>query len=204
MTFKPFATIALLFAAACQQQAGSPPEYRPGAAGTVDHAMCLLGFSAVPLREVTTGHHLVEARINGRSGSFVLDTGANFTVINESQAERFGVAGQGGGLAGLRGALPVGTSGMANRVAIDGFEIGSISIRQNRVLTADLGQLLTVLGKVSGEQVAGMIGQDVLTEHRAIIDVARPMLYLVEKDRDPAPVPPGRCSEPEQEGEPSA
>lgn len=204
MISRPVAFAALLFAAACQQESASAPEYRPNEAGTVDHAMCLLGFSAIQLREVPPGHHLVEARINGQSGSFVLDTGANVTVINEAQTDRFGVSG-GGGLAGVAGVLPAAASGQANQVSIDSFEIGSIPIRQSRVVTADLGQLLTAFGRVAGEEVAGIIGQDVLTEHRAMIDVARPMLYLMEADEDPAPVASGQCQEAEQqEDEPAA
>ena len=189
--------LLLPFATACQQASGPAAEYSPGEAGTVDHALCLLGLSAVPVREVEPGHHLVEARINGESGNFVLDTGANVTVINASQAERFGVSDGGGGLAGLGPAIP-GTSGSANQVAIDSFEIGSVSVRQSRVVTADLNQLLTAFGRISGEEVAGIIGQDVLTEHRALIDVARPMLYLMEADEDPAPVPAERCQSAEQ------
>ncbi len=71
-----------------------------------------------------------------------------------------------------------------------------MQVRQNRVVTADLGQLLRTLGQVSGTTVYGIVGQDVLKEHRAIIDVARPMLYLMAADRDPAPVPAERCKGP--------
>lgn len=39
----------------------------------------------------------------------------------------------------------------------------------------------------------GVIGQDVLDEHRASIAVAGPMLDLMEDDRDPALVPAERC-----------
>ena len=53
-------------------------EYRPEEAGTVDHALCLLGFTAIPLREARgTGHHLVVATVNGKDGVFILDTRAN-------------------------------------------------------------------------------------------------------------------------------
>lgn len=192
MARKSLVLLPFLLAAACQQASSPDVEYSPGEAGTIDHALCLLGLSAVPLRDVEPGHHLVEARINGVSGNFVLDTGANVTVINASQAERFELSDGGGGLASL-GRIRPGVSGNATQVAIDSFEIGSVTVRQSRVVTADLGQLLTALGRISGEEVAGIIGQDVLTEHRAIIDVARPMLYLMEDDQDPAPVPAERC-----------
>lgn len=185
-----FAVIALLLASACRQAAGPAPDYRPEEAGTVDHALCLLGFAAVPVRAVGTGHHLVEATINGRSGEFVLDTGANMTVIDRSHLARFGLSSASGDLGG---AIGIGSGGQASRVPIEGFVIGPVEIRQNRVVSSDLGQLLTVLSRASGRTVDGIIGQDVLVEHRAIIDVARPMLYLMEDDAEPAPVPAERC-----------
>ena len=51
-----------------------------------------------------------------------------------------------------------------------------------------LGQIVNLLGPISGGKVYGIIGQDVLKEHRAVIDVAKPILYLVREDNAPAPV----------------
>lgn len=188
------ACAALLLACGCREAAAPAPDYRPQEAGTVDHALCLLGFAAVPVREVGTGHHLVEATINGRTGEFVLDTGANMTVIDRSRLARFGLSPASGELGG---AIGIGSGGQASRVPIDGFAIGSVEVRQNRVVSSDLGQLLTVLSRASGRTVDGIIGQDVLGEHRAIIDVARPMLYLMEDDAEPAPVAAERCTQEE-------
>jgi clan AA aspartic protease (TIGR02281 family) len=192
--------LPLLMATACQQ-IGSPfapsddaaVEYRPEEAGTVDHALCLLGFAAVSVRKVRPGHHLVEATINGITGNFVLDTGANMTVISTSQAERFGLSRQAGSRLGFAAQRMGGISGNARQAAIDSLAIGTMTIRQRGVIIADLDQLLGALGEASGSEVAGVIGQDVLGEHRAIIDVARPMLYLMAQDRDPAPVPADQC-----------
>lgn len=187
------AALILLSIPACQDGAGTSPspEYDPTQAGSVDQAMCLLGFEAVPLRQVQPGHHLVEATINGRAARFVLDTGANVTVIDRSLAEEFDLSAR-AGLFGGEGALPQG-AGRASQAGLDSFAIGPITIRQRTVVLADVGQLLGALGQVAGEDVAGLIGQDVMNEHRAIIDVARPMLYLMEEDRAPGPVPAERC-----------
>ena len=183
--------LPFLLVAACEESGGPSTAYRPTEAGTVDHALCLLGFSAIPVRNVDPGHHLIEATINGQTANFVLDTGANVTVITTSQAQRFGLSSGSQGQPGRRGAL--GAPANAEQVAIDSFKIGSILVRQRRVVLADLGQLLTTLGRVSGAEVVGIIGQDVLNEHRAIIDVTRPMLYLMVEDRDPAPVRADKC-----------
>ena len=193
---------ALLFASACEQADGPSVEYQPGEAGTVDHALCLLGFAAIPLEEVATGHHLVQARINGTQASFVLDTGANMTVVDTAQAGGLGVSagtsavGRGFG----RAAVP-GAGGRARQVAIETFAIGSVPIRQNRIVTSDLAHLLTPLGRIAGEEVVGIIGQDVLKEHRATIDVAGSMLYLMAADEDPSPVHAEACRGIERESE---
>ena len=150
--------------------------YRPQEAGTVDHALCLLGFSHVPVRNVSPGHQLVEATINGVTGDFVLDTGANVTVVSTGEAARFGLTAEAGGLLGSGPARFAGTSGTARQVGVDSFALGPIAIRQQRVLIADLGSLLSALAQGSGRVLSGVIGQDVLEEHRAVIDVQRPML----------------------------
>lgn len=192
---KALAAAALLLACACRQATVPAPEYRPEEAGTVDHALCLLGFTAIPVREVSTGHHLIQATINGRKGMFVLDTGANMTVIDQSHLRAFGLSATSGEIGGAVGA---GASGRASRVPVDSFSIGPVKVRQNRVVSSDLRQLLTVLSRVSGMTVNGIIGQDVLGEHRAMIDVAKPMLYLMAPDRDPTPVPAERCTAADQ------
>lgn len=173
---------------------GKQVAYRPHEAGTVDHALCLLGFEHVPVRNVRPGHQLVEATINGVTGEFVLDTGANLTVVSASQTERFRLDPQAGGTLGAGPARFAGGSGTARQVRVESFQIGNLSVRQRSILVADLGQLLGALGQASGREIAGIIGQDILNEHRAIIDVARPMLYLVEEDREPAPVSADNCA----------
>ena len=167
------------------------PAYRPQEAGTVDHALCLLGFTAIPLRSArTTGHHLVSVSINGREGVFVLDTGANVSVIDSDHAGYFGL---GGGRASAGGAVVLGGPNAARQVGIESLSLGGVPIRQRRMVLTDLGPLGDALAPLAGGAVHGLIGQDVLKEHRAVIDVERPLLYLIEQDQEPGPVPAERC-----------
>jgi predicted aspartyl protease len=178
---------------ACQQAAPEKKaQYNPEEAGTVDHAMCLLGFAAVPLRELATGHHLVDLTMNGQKATFILDTGANASVVHAPAGKRLGLPGKGtpAGAFGLGGGMK------AQQVTLERLQIGGVAIRRGRIMTADLSQLVQVLGTVSRGEIAGIIGQDVMKEHRAVIDVARPILYLVAKDKDPAPVPAEQCRSP--------
>jgi hypothetical protein len=178
-------------------QATPEADYRPEEAGTVDHALCLLGFRGVPLRELMTGHHLVEAELNGRKGVFILDTGANASVLHAPHAARFGV---GEGLTAPAAAVGLGGAMKARQARLETLSIGGIAIRQSRIMTADLAQIEQMLGRISGETLSGIIGQDVMKEHRAVIDVDGPILYLMEQDRDPAPVPAERCRRADEPG----
>lgn len=101
---------------------------------------------------VAPGHQLVEATLNGWPGLFVLDTGANVTVVGPSQAERFGLASSRDGPLARR-ERPA--SGNASQISIKSLEIGSITIRQTRVVTADLSRLLPALSRASGEDILG-------------------------------------------------
>lgn len=182
----------LLLPGACDRAPAPAPDYRPGEAGTVDHALCLLGFEAIPLRELSTGHHLVQVTVNGRKAAFVLDTGANMSVVHSGLAADLGIE------PGRTGEDSVAIPGarLAGRSRVEGLVLGPVPIRQNSIVTADLGRLLTTLSTVSGTTVHGLIGQDIMKEHRAVIDVARSLLYLMVEDRDPAPVEAFECTAP--------
>jgi predicted aspartyl protease len=185
------AALFLLSLAGCKEVLTKTAAYEPQKAGSIDQAMCQLGLTAVPLRELLTGHHLVEARLNGKPASFVVDTGANRTVLHAPFAGEFGLTGK---PVGMGGAVGVGGSVKASQAAVETLAIGGMAIRQRRIMTTDLSQVTNLLSPISGSKVYGIIGQDVLKEHRAVIDVAKPILYLVREDKDPAPVPLERCT----------
>jgi clan AA aspartic protease (TIGR02281 family) len=190
MKARLFPLLLLASLAGCERPvAPEKVAYSPEEAGTVDHAMCLLGFAAVPLRELATGHHLVDVTVNGKAATFILDTGANASVVHAASAKRLGLPDKGipAGAFGLGGGMK------AQQVTLERLEIGGVAIRRGRIMTSDLSQLVQVLGTVARGEIAGIIGQDVMKEHRAVIDVARPILYLVSDDKEPAPVPAEGC-----------
>ena len=184
------AFLSLVLAGCAQAPTQAAVEYRPEEAGTVDHAMCLLGFAGIPLSEVTTGHLLADATLNGRDALFVIDTGANVSVLHAPFAESFGIVAD-PSVSG--GAIGIGGGGEARQAPIERLRIGPVDIRLESLILADLSPIANLLGPISGGTIHGVIGQDVLGEHRAVIDVSRPILYLIEADEDPAPIPAERC-----------
>jgi hypothetical protein len=175
---------------ACAAPAIGQPEGRAGGPATVASALCRLGFRAVPLRTLPTGHHLVEVRLNGRPATFVLDTGAGATVLNAAEARNFGV---GGTATAQGGAIGLGGAQAASLYAIESFAIGAMPTRQRRIATLNLAQITNTLSPIAGRPIHGIVGQDLLAEHRAVIDVSAPAVYLMERDAGPAPVAASRC-----------
>lgn len=190
--------VSALFAAAavptCSRQAPAPKaaDYDPTEAGTVAHALCLLGFTPVPLRELSSGHHVVDVRLNGRPATFVVDTGANATVLHAAFAGEFGL---GGRPTARGGATGIGGSMAAEQVRIESFALGPVETRHRRMMTTNLGQLTQLLTPLSRGPIHGIVGQDVMKEHRAVVDVDARVLHLLAEDRDPAPAPAERCRE---------
>ena len=182
--------LAALLLAGCDRFTPPEVDYRPEQAGTVDHALCLLGFRGVPLRRLSTGHHVVALTLNGRPATFVVDTGANMTVIHAGFADEYGVvpgAGAPPAAIGISGPLE------ARQSSVESLEIGGVRIRQRRIVVAGIAQVTESLGRYTNSEIHGILGQDVMGEHRAVIDVARAILHLIETDRDPAPVPAELC-----------
>lgn len=189
---KPALLIALMLStASCGQVLSPQARYDPGVAGSVDQAMCRLGFTAIPMRELMTGHHLVDVVIDGKPAAFIVDTGANLTVMNAGDAATFGLQSKPVALAGAFGIG--GAVDRAGQAGVRSMAVGGMPVRQTRVMTADLGQVVDLVSKLAGRRVAGIVGQDVMREHRAVIDVARPILYMVPGDGEPKPVDPARC-----------
>ena len=50
-----------------------------------------------------------------------------------------------------------------------------------------------VMEQMGGERVQGIVGQDLMREHRAVVDVKGRVAYFIQADREPAPVDAARC-----------
>lgn len=189
MLTRAYALAMLAALAACGPLPGqTPPPIVPGLSKSVDQALCQLGFTRVPLRETRTGHHLVEVTINGRPATFIVDTGANVTVLNAALAEPFaltprvGVVGAAVGIGGSLGAKQWNVKELA---------VGGVPVRQNHIATADLSGVVGALSRMSEAQIAGIVGQDVLKAQQAVIDVDGPTLHMLQANA--APRPPEAC-----------
>lgn len=126
--------------------------------------------AALEVKKAPTGHLLVKPKINGQdAGWFIFDTGAGITVISPAVADKFGLESFGKiGLVGVGGAKSA-----AFRQG-EGMTLGPATIEKPIMTELDL----SFLNVLMGEEIAGVIGYEVVGRVVAEIDPANAKVAL--------------------------
>ncbi len=132
------------------------------------------GYQKVKLRTLPSGHHLIKAKINGKKGNFILDTGASNTVIAQSKAKKFKLK--------LKEtehkAAGAGTTEIdINTTGKNLLEIGKWKMKKIRFVTMDLQHINHAM-QMFDAKVDGIIGADVLHAGKGIIQYDKDLLFL--------------------------
>ena len=133
------------------------------------------GYIAIPLQLTATNHFELEAKVNGITGRFILDTGASNTCIGMDRIERFALQTRSTELkAAGAGAAEMDTLiSTNNTIAIDGWEK-----QRQKIVLIDLVHVNQALENHFATPVDGIIGADILKKGRALIDYHRKRLFL--------------------------
>ncbi|NVO03786.1 MAG: aspartyl protease family protein [Bacteroidetes bacterium] len=133
------------------------------------------GYVPVKMQKFITGHLYVTGNLNGISGTFLIDTGAGATIIEEKREEKFKmkteISDQKATGAGSSG-LSVGISNN-NKFVLDKYTFGSDTLR-----LMNLDHVNKALKSIGIEEIDGVIGADILTSGKAIIDYTNLVIYL--------------------------
>lgn len=131
-------------------------------------------YNRIELELTQTQHLLVNAKINGISGRFILDTGASSTCISQELGDKFhlekgdrSIEAAGAGDSAMQGSMS----------ALAELRIGFWKHKLAMVLF-DLSHVNQALIRQELEPVDGIIGADVLMLGDGIIDYKRKRLYL--------------------------
>jgi Aspartyl protease len=134
-----------------------------------------VGFVWIPLKLTPDDHLEAVGTIGSRKYSFLIDTGAEFTVITENirRKENIPFYVPRGVLVGIHdfNKAPVSSGSLPD------FRIGDCDLDDARVGFADLNIPVNGFSQPFG----GIIGAEVLTTHSAIIDIGNRALYLKPK-----------------------
>ncbi len=171
----PLLSLPMLACAAEAQDRGSDE---------VGRALCPLGYHAIPMTATKSGHHVAPVTVNNVPGTFVIDTGAGVSVIHAPLADRFGLKPQKGFVRGV--AVGAGGSTSASILSASPITVGGMAVGERRLFSTDLGQAVAALKQLSGTDVQGIIGQDILRAEHAVVDVRSSVLYLQADGPKPA------------------
>jgi hypothetical protein len=141
-----------------------------------------LQYEALPLIQSSQNHLLVRAEINGKPATLVLDTGAPVSAICVDRAEHFGLK-----AVGSKSTLPshVSINGAFNRISI------AHNLRLGLLNLVDEPVVLINIAKRRGTTLEsdGILGTDVLSPLKAVLDYGRMLLVLKADPTVPGPVP---------------
>jgi len=135
-------------------------------------------YERIPLILTETNHFEINARINGVSGRFILDTGASNTCVDMGKVEFFKMISKTSDIK----AAGAGATEMETLVSnTNRIEIGNWSKKKQKVVVFDLVHVNQALTSHNALPVDGIIGADILKRGKAVIDYDKQCLFLKSK-----------------------
>ncbi len=132
-------------------------------------------YISVKLKKIATNHFEIKAKINGKKGRFILDTGASNSCVGFDEIETFNLKTEDS----EHKAAGAGPEEIDTQISKKNkIEIGDFKIKKIPLVLIDLSHINNALIKQEAKPVNGIIGADVLEEGNAIIDYKKRKLYL--------------------------
>jgi hypothetical protein len=147
----------------------------------MDHTVALAellsrhGFHRHALLKNQVGHLQLRGQLQGRPIDLMVDTGAASTVLDVAYCRSAGIS--------LRDTGAIGGGAGSARLAIYAVDRVSLSLdgrplRSDGIYALDLTYVNESLTMKGASPVHGILGQDVLTRHQAVIDYPTMSLFL--------------------------
>jgi hypothetical protein len=132
------------------------------------------GYSSVNLIFLETKHYLIEAKVNGIKGRFILDTGASKSCICISLENKFKVISEDSKEKASSANSEMTHTKISKRNAI---QIGKWEDKIN-LISFEMNYINKALSEKKIDSVSGIIGADILKKSKAILDYKSNNLYL--------------------------
>ena len=132
-------------------------------------------YKSIAFSVSETQHLVLQAKVNGVKGRFILDTGASNSCLGFDSVAKFQLETQ----HSATKASGAGATGMFTEQSLDNLlQIGRWKQPNFPFVVFDLTHVNTALAQYKVKAVDGIIGADVLLLGNAIIDYANYKLYL--------------------------
>ena len=132
------------------------------------------GYSSVKLIFLETKHYLIEAKVNGIIGKFILDTGASNSCICTSLEDKFKVISEDSKEKASSANSEMTRTKISKSNAI---QIGKWKDKIN-LITFDMSHINTVLSEKKINPIDGIIGADILKKSKSVLDYKSNKLFL--------------------------
>ena len=132
------------------------------------------GYSSVKLIFLVTKHYLIEAKVNGIDGTFILDTGASNSCICTSLEDKFKVISK-----ESKEKASSANSEMTN-TKISKSNIIQIGKWEDKInlISFDMNHINNALSQKKISPIDGILGADILKKSKTVIDYESNKLYL--------------------------
>jgi hypothetical protein len=132
------------------------------------------GYSSIKLMFLETKHYLIEAKVNGIDGRFILDTGASNSCICTSLEDKFKVISK-----ESKEKASSANSEMTNTKISksNAIQIGKWEDKMD-IISFDMNHINNALSQKKVPPIDGILGADVLKKSKAILDYKTNRLYL--------------------------
>ena len=132
------------------------------------------GYISVKLIFLKTKHYLIEAKINGVNGKFILDSGASSSCICISLEDKFKVI----SIDSKEKASSANSEMTNTKISKKNkIQIGNW-VNELDLITFDMNHINTALSEKKINPIDGIIGADILKNSKAILDYKTNKLYL--------------------------
>lgn len=139
------------------------------------------GYVRIKLKKTITNHFEIKAKINGISGSFILDTGASKSCVGIEESEHFNLLTE----ESEHKASGAGPSEIDTMMSIKNkITVGKFKLKKASLILIDLSHINKALEKQDASPVKGILGADILIKGKAIIDYNKKYLYLLNKNKN--------------------
>ena len=132
------------------------------------------GYFSIKLVFLETKHYLIEAKINGVKGRFILDTGASNSCICTSLEDRFKVISKESKekASSANSEMTHTMISKNNRIQIDKWNSNA------SLITFDMSHINNALSQKKIDPIDGIIGADTLKKSNSILDYKSNKLFM--------------------------
>ena len=141
---------------------------------TLNKFLITKGYSSVKLIFLKTKHYLIECKVNGVEGKFILDSGASNSCVCNSLEKKFKLETKENTIKASSATSEMTNTNLSKKNEI---QIGKWSDKLN-IITFDMNHINKTLGEKGIDSIDGIVGADILKKSNAILDYKSNKIYF--------------------------